>query len=98
MSSEQRADNNSSFRVLCLDGGGMRGCYTAAYLCCIAEAFAKKRSCAELDIGAAFNLIVGTSTGAMIAAALALGIAPNTVVDLYKKTARRYFPRSFLSA
>jgi uncharacterized protein len=29
------------FRVLNLDGGGMRGTYTAAYLSCLATDFAK---------------------------------------------------------
>ena len=53
------------FRVLCLDGGGMRGLYTAAYLCCVSEGFSKKRGVGELDLGLGFNLIAGTSTGAI---------------------------------
>lgn len=90
---EQQTEPASTFRVLCLDGGGMRGLYTAAYLSCVGEAFALKRKSAELDIGAAFNLIVGTSTGAMIGMALAVGISPNRIVQLYKEHGSAIFPQ-----
>ena len=93
VSNEQQTDPASTFRVLCLDGGGMRGLYTAAYLSCVGEAFERKRNCAELDIGAAFNLIVGTSTGAIIGTALATGISPNRIVALYKEHGRAIFPQ-----
>jgi len=93
MSTEQQTESDSTFRVLCLDGGGMRGLYTAAYLSCVGEAFARKRSSNELDIGAAFNLIVGTSTGAIIGMALAVGISPNRIVQLYKDHGRAIFPQ-----
>ena len=58
-------------RVLSLDGGGMRGTYTATYLDRVAATFAHRRNVDALDIGAAFDLIVGTSTGGIIACALA---------------------------
>ena len=54
-------------RVLSIDGGGMRGLYTAAYLESLAKHYADTRKVAGLDIGKGFNLIVGTSTGAIIA-------------------------------
>lgn len=81
-------------RVLCLDGGGMRGIYTAAYLNCLAKAFAKKRGVQErLDIGASFDLICGTSTGAIIGCALARGIEPEQIVQLYREKGAKIFPR-----
>jgi hypothetical protein len=81
------------FRVLSLDGGGMRGTYTATYLSCLAADFAKKRGLAALDIGAAFDLIAGTSTGAIIACALAAEVPLSSVVDLYRNHGRAIFPR-----
>jgi patatin-like phospholipase/acyl hydrolase len=71
------------FRVLSLDGGGMRGSYTATYLDRVAGSFAKRRGVAALDMGAAFDLIVGTSTGGIIACALAAGVPLSDVVALY---------------
>jgi patatin-like phospholipase/acyl hydrolase len=71
------------FRVLSLDGGGMRGTYTATYLDKIADTFARRRNVGALDIGAGFDLIVGTSTGGIIAAALATGVPLSDIVALY---------------
>lgn len=81
------------FRVLSLDGGGMRGTYTATYLDCLASTFAKRRDVTKLDIGAAFDLIVGTSTGGIIACALAKGIYLSEVVSLYKECGPQIFTR-----
>lgn len=81
-------------RVLSLDGGGMRGTYTATYLDRVAATFAKRRGMVELDIGAAFDLIVGTSTGGIIACALAAGIPLAEVVALYTQHGSAIFPRS----
>ena len=50
-------------RVLSVDGGGMRGLYTAAYLSSLGRRYAVTRDEAGLDIGKGFDLIVGTSTG-----------------------------------
>lgn len=81
-------------RVLSLDGGGMRGTYTATYLDRVAAAFAKRRGVAALDIGAAFDLIVGTSTGGIIACALAAGIPLQEIVALYSQHGPAIFPRA----
>ena len=86
---------DTAFRVLSLDGGGMRGVYTATYLDHVASAFARRRGVSSLDIGAAFDLIAGTSTGAIVGCSLAHAVPLTTVIDLYRTRGRAIFPRPF---
>lgn len=81
------------FRALSLDGGGMRGTYTATYLDQVAANFARQRGLAAIDIGGAFDLIAGTSTGGIIACALAVGIPLAEVVGLYRDAGAAIFSR-----
>ena len=83
----------SPYRVLSLDGGGMRGVYTATYLKSVAETFARRRGIAALDVGAGFDLIVGNSTGGIIACALARGVPLGEVVNLYREHGPQVFRR-----
>jgi len=79
------------FRVLCLDGGGMRGIYQAQYL----ESFAQRASKGDSsikDIGKSFDLIVGTSTGAIITAALVAGVSTKKIIALYEEHGSSIFP------
>jgi len=87
---------NDTFRVLSLDGGGMRGIYTASLLENYSREIARRRKCGKsLDIGAGFNLIVGTSTGGIIAAALAAGKPISQIKELYIKHGKDIFPDPF---
>ena len=85
------------FRVLSLDGGGMRGTYTATYLDRVAATFARRRKLDSLDIGKGFDLIVGTSTGAIIGCALAVGRPLSEVVALYRKHGPKIFSKKLPS-
>jgi predicted acylesterase/phospholipase RssA len=83
-----------AFRVLSVDGGGMRGVYSAAYLTALEEGFRKRLGAAnELDLGKAFDLVVGTSTGAIIGIGLAAGLGPSKIQDLYRQHGSKIFPR-----
>ena len=80
------------FRVLCIEGGGMRGVYSAAYLEVLVNRYKGIREVGDLDLGKGFDLICGTSTGAILACALAWGVSLEKVVDLYRKKGPSIFP------
>lgn len=80
------------FRVLSVDGGGMRGIYSATYLAELEKGFRRDDTPHGLDIGKAFQLIVGTSTGAMIGCGLAHGVAADRIARLYREHGHAIFP------
>jgi hypothetical protein len=85
------------FRVLCLDGGGMRGVYQSAYLSTFAKRLADLNNVENpLDVGVGFDLIVGTSTGGIVACGLAAGIPLKDIRDLYYEEGKKIFPYQFV--
>ena len=80
------------YRVLSLDGGGMRGIYTGAFLGRLTDQFARMRGEMALDLGKGFDLITGTSTGAIVACALAVGRPMHEIVNLYRQHGPKIFP------
>lgn len=90
----QSVRTGRSFRILCLDGGGIRGTFTAAVL---AKWTAMMQETGIADLAAHFDLIAGTSTGAILALALGAGRTPQEILDFYKKDGKHIFaePRWF---
>ena len=76
-SSTHERSLEAPYRILSLDGGGAKGFYTLGVLREI-EAMLDRRLCES------FDLIFGTSTGAIIAALLALGRSVDEIHDLYR--------------
>ena len=64
------------FRILSLDGGGIRGVFPAAFL-------ARLEDHLEHPIGRYFDLIAATSTGGIIAIGLGLGLSAADILKLY---------------
>jgi hypothetical protein len=79
-------------RVLALDGGGVRGALTVAFLERI-EQLLSEREGKNVRLGDYFDLVGGTSTGAVIAGALALGYRTEQVKEFYLKLAPFAFKR-----
>lgn len=73
------------FRILSIDGGGIRGVYPAHILKCIEERL-------EISLFDAFDMFAGTSTGSIIAAGIASQEPASTIVELYKKHGFEIFP------
>ncbi len=72
-------------QILCLDGGGLKGLFSAAVL-------AEIEADHGVSIADHFDLIAGTSTGGLIALALGAGLSPAQVVDFYVSHAPSIFP------
>jgi hypothetical protein len=84
-------------RILALDGGGVRGIISLAYLERL-EAILRTRFGSAAVLGDYFDLIGGTSTGAIIATGLALGLSVERLVEIYLDLAHKGFRRNAFSA
>jgi uncharacterized protein len=78
------------FKILSLDGGGIRGLYTAKIL----ENFEDQFKCNIVDY---FDLICGTSTGGLIALALSIRTPAKEIVNFYRKYSKVIFYKSMFS-
>jgi uncharacterized protein len=81
-----------SFKILSIDGGGIRGVFPAMLLANF-ESELKAKGIANWQMHQNFDLICGTSTGGIIAIALGLGIPAKEIYDLYLKNAGLIFGR-----
>ena len=76
---------NREFKILSIDGGGIKGLYSARIL----EHFEKKFNCSISDY---FDLLCGTSTGGLIALAASLKIPMSEICTFYEKEGPVIFP------
>ncbi len=74
------------FQILSLDGGGIKGLYSAAVL-------AKLEEDLGVRVTEHFDLITGTSTGGIIALGLGIGLRPREIVQLYVQEGPNIFRR-----
>lgn len=78
------------FKILSIDGGGIRGIIPAKILAKLENDLARENKSSRLSDY--FDLICGTSTGGIIAIGLALGMSANDILELYKQNAKLIFP------
>jgi patatin-like phospholipase/acyl hydrolase len=78
------------FKILSIDGGGIRGVFPAMYLALFEEELQRK-GVEKWQIYQNFDLICGTSTGGIMAIALALGIPAREIYNLYLENAQEIF-------
>ena len=79
-----------TFNILSIDGGGIRGVFPAKFLACMEEELLRRKN-DKTHIHEHFNLVAGTSTGGIVAIALALGIPAQEILDLYLNKASEIF-------
>ena len=89
--------DGSPKRILTLDGGGVRGILTLGYLERIEQLLRERHgNDADFRLCHYFDLIAGTSTGAIIAACLAKGMEVREIRELYEMLGHKVFKRSLL--
>lgn len=76
--------DEETFKILSVDGGGIKGLYSAVILADFEEKYGK--------LSNHFDLICGTSTGGIIALALAAGIPAKEIVKMYSIEGPIIFP------
>ncbi|MES2410610.1 MAG: CBASS cGAMP-activated phospholipase [Bacteroidota bacterium] len=76
---------SKTFKILSIDGGGIKGLYSSTIL---AE-FEEKYNCQISDY---FDMICGTSTGGLIALALSLKIPASEICSFYETEGSKIFP------
>ena len=77
-------NSTDTFHILALDGGGTRGIYIAQLLAQVEHAF-------DVRIKDCFDLIAGTSTGAIIAGAVVSDVPMDEIVQLFESEAPEIF-------
>ncbi|QXW65821.1 patatin-like phospholipase family protein [Streptobacillus moniliformis] len=73
-------------KILSLDGGGLKGIYTIMMLDKIQKDF-------NINYHEYFDIIIGTSTGSIIATLLALGVKPSEILNIYEDCYREIFKK-----
>lgn len=80
-----------TYKILCLDGGGMRGVISAQILEEIEKTVWDKH---KKKLHEYFDLIAGTSTGSILAAGIACGMSAQQLIDVYKHEGKNIFLES----
>ena len=79
--------SDQDFRILSIDGGGIKGIFPACFLTELESHYLEGRSIANY-----FDLICGTSTGGIIALGLGSGITASKISKLYIEEGKNIFP------
>src|SRR4051812_18889769 len=80
-------------RILALDGGGIRGVFSLQILARLEQLFREQYKNDRLVLRDVFDLIAGTSTGAIIAAFLKWGLPVAEIDRLYQDRGADMFAR-----
>ncbi|MEK3954519.1 CBASS cGAMP-activated phospholipase [Psychrobacillus sp. FSL K6-1464] len=77
-------EKDKDYKILSIDGGGIKGLYSAVILAEFEEKYGK--------LSNHFDLICGTSTGGIIALGIAAGIPAKDIVNFYISEGHKIFP------
>jgi uncharacterized protein len=83
--SRGRVSDGISFRILALDGGGIKGAFTASALATFEQALG-------VSVASQFELVAGTSTGGILAIGLGMGLHAKDMLQFYRGRGPVVFP------
>jgi len=87
---QQSESLRKGFRILALDGGGIKGTFTASVLTAWESDLEKRVPGGRIQDH--FDLIAGTSTGGILAIGLGLGLSAKEILEFYKSYGPSIFP------
>ncbi|UCF94897.1 MAG: patatin-like phospholipase family protein, partial [Desulfobacterales bacterium] len=97
MTLEQRIRTPGSKKILALDGGGIRGMIAVEILAGIEDLLRRElKAGPDFVLADYFDFVAGTSTGAIIATCIALGMSVDTIRQFYLESGREMFDKAFL--
>lgn len=85
MDTKLHTNGNRPFKILSIDGGGIKGLYSSTILEHLEQRFG--------PISDYFDMICGTSTGGLIALGLALKIPAKDISSIYEVEGHKIFPK-----
>jgi len=92
---EHLSPDTGAKRILALDGGGVKGVFTLGMLKVLEDELRQRAGgVAAFRLSDYYDLIGGTSTGAIISAGLALGLSVHELLELYQRIGPEVFGRS----
>lgn len=80
-----RVSDGISFRILALDGGGIKGAFSASVLATLEQSL-------KTPITAHFDMIAGTSTGGILAVGFGMGLTSKQMLRFYRERGPTIFP------
>lgn len=78
------------FKILSIDGGGIKGAFVASLLTDLEKQYCRSGK----NVASYFDLIVGTSTGGILALGLGLGMPAADILNFYQKYGPQIFPQT----
>jgi uncharacterized protein len=96
MSYVERIRATGPKKILALDGGGIRGMMTVEILSGIEEMLRKALGRDKFVLADFFDYVAGTSTGAIIATCIALGMPVAEIRKFYLDSGKEMFDKAFL--
>ena len=96
MTLEEKIKNSGQKKILALDGGGIRGMMTVEVLAGIEKILRDMQKNDKLVLADWFDFVAGTSTGAIIATCLSLGMSTDEIRSFYLASGKEMFDKAFL--